>query len=175
MHVQHLNFGAQMAEQHTDLETELAELPTLSLRKLRERWKETFRQNPPAAFGPDLLRRSIAYKIQENHYGGLSKDATRLLGSFVKALKENPQLKPKLSRRIKTGSELVRQWKGKSVRVIVKEQGFLFNGKAYGNLSEIAREVTGSRWNGPRFFGLRKPPETPAKIIQRKILEGGNT
>jgi hypothetical protein len=124
-----------------------------------------FRSDPPKAFGPDLLRRCIAHQIQEKAYGGLSRSAQRLLDKMMKAYAAKPNGKIVLPRRIKPGSVLVREWKGKSHRVTVLTDGFVYDGEAYSNLSEIAVLITGTKWNGPRFFGLRaktKESEEPA-------------
>jgi hypothetical protein len=137
------------------VEAELAKLSTTPIANLRMRYRELFRTNPPKAFGPDLLRRSIAQRIQERAYGGLSKDSSRLLRRLVKAARGKPNGKLELPRRIKAGSELVRSWNGATYRVKVAVDGFAFEGKTYASLSEIACKITGTRWNGPRFFGLR--------------------
>jgi Protein of unknown function (DUF2924) len=147
------------AAQPTDpaLEAELDRLPTMPIADLRFRYRELLRVEPPKAFGPDLLRRSIAQRIQEKAYGGLSRDTQRLLDQLVKAAVAKPNGRLELPRRIKPGSELVRMWKGKSYRVIVMADGFAYGGKTFDSLSEIASEITGTNWNGPRFFGLRPP------------------
>jgi hypothetical protein len=137
------------------VEAELDRLPTVLIVDLRKRYRELFRAEPPKAFGPDLLRRSIAHRIQEKAYGGLPTPARRLLDQLVKAAIAKPNGRLELPRRIKPGSELVRTWKGKSYRVMVMADGFAHNGKTFASLSEIATEITGTRWNGPRFFGLR--------------------
>jgi DUF2924 family protein len=137
------------------VEAELDRLPTLPIADLRKRYHELFRTEPPKAFGPDLLRRSIAHRIQEKAYGGLSASTRRLLDQLVKAAMAKPNGRLELPRRIKPGSELVRTWKGKSYRVMVMADGFAYDGKTFTSLSEIASEITGTRWNGPRFFGLR--------------------
>ena len=134
---------------------ELANLPSSSIHVLRERWRTLFRKDPPPAFGPDLLRRSIAQKLQEDAYGKLSSAAQRELNCVIAALAKNPTARLELPRRIKAGAVLVRDWKGKTCRVTVRYKGFDYGGRAYSNLSEIARAITGTRWNGPRFFGLR--------------------
>jgi hypothetical protein len=139
------------------LETELDRLPTAPIADLRKRYRELFRTEPPKAFGPDLLRRSIAHRIQEKVYGGLPATTRRLLDQLVKAAMIKPNGRLELPRRIKPGSELVRTWKGRSYRVTVMAGGFAYGGKTFSNLSEIASEITGTRWNGPRFFGLRSP------------------
>jgi len=137
---------------------ELDRLPTMPIADLRKRYRELFRTEPPKAFGPDLLRRSIAHRIQEQAYGGLSASARRLLDQLVKAALAKPNGRLELPRRIKSGSELVRTWKGKSYRVMVLADGFAYDGETFASLSEIASEITGTRWNGPRFFGLRSAP-----------------
>lgn len=137
------------------VEDELDRLATMPIVQLRVRYGQVFRTDPPKAFGPDLLRRSIAHRIQEKAYGGLSRSAQRLLDQMVKAYAAKPNGKIVLPRRIKPGSVLVREWKGKSHRVTVLADGFSYDGGTYGSLSEIAVLITGTRWNGPRFFGLR--------------------
>jgi hypothetical protein len=137
------------------VEDELDRLPVMPIAQLRTRYRELFRTDPPKAFGPDLLRRSIAHRIQETAYGGLSRSAQRLLDQMTKAYAAKPNGKIVLPRRIKPGSVLVREWKDRSHRVMVLADGFAYDGKTFGNLSEIAGLITGTRWNGPRFFGLR--------------------
>ena len=137
------------------IEAELDRLTIMPIVQLRVRYRELFRGDPPKAFGPDLLRRSIAHRIQEKAYGGLSRSTQRLLDQMMKAYAAQLGGKIVLPRRIKPGSVLVRQWKGKSHHVMVLADGFAYDGKAFGNLSEIAVLITGTRWNGPRFFGLR--------------------
>jgi hypothetical protein len=138
------------------VEAELDRLPTTPIAELRKRYRELLRTEPPKAFGPDLLRRSIAYTIQEKAYGGLPQATRQLLRQLVKAasIKTNGRLE--LPRRIKPGSELVRTWNRKTYRVTVVADGFVYGGKTFASLSEIATAITGVRWNGPRFFGLRE-------------------
>ena len=137
------------------VEDELDRLATMPIARLRVRYREVFRTEPPKAFGPDLLRRSMAHRIQEKAYGGLSRSAQRLLDQMMKAYAAKPNGKIVLPRRIKPGSVLVREWKGRSHRVMVLADGFAYDGDVYTNLSEIAVLITGTKWNGPRFFGLR--------------------
>jgi hypothetical protein len=137
------------------VEDELVRLATMPIAQLRIKYVQLFHCDPPKAFGPDLLRRSIAHRIQEKAYGGLSHQAQRLLDHLTTAYAAKPNGKIVLPRRIKPGSVLVREWKGKSHRVTVLAEGFVYDDKTYTNLSEIAVLITGTRWNGPRFFGLR--------------------
>lgn len=138
-----------------DFEAELNDLRNTPIVALRQRYRALFASDPPAPFGPDLLRRSIAQKLQQDAHGGLSPAARKLLNQLVKAAATNPTGRIELPRRIMPGAVLVRDWKGKSHRVTVRDQGFSYDGADYASLSEIARLITGTRWNGPRFFGLR--------------------
>jgi hypothetical protein len=140
------------------VEAELDRLPSMPIVQLRTRYRGLFRAEPPEAFGPDLLRRSIAQLIQEKAYGALPSATRRLLDQLIKATVAKPNGRLVLPRRIKPGSELVRTWKGKSYRVTVMTKGFAYDGKPFASLSEIASEITGTNWNGPRFFGLRPAP-----------------
>ena len=137
------------------VEADLDRLPTAPIAHLRKRYRELFRAEPPKSFGPDLLRRSIGQHLQEKAYGGLPRTTQRLLDQLVKQALTKPNGRLQLPRRIKLGSELVRRWKGRSYRVMVITNGFSYDGKTFTNLSEIASAITGTRWNGPRFFGLR--------------------
>jgi hypothetical protein len=137
------------------VEAELDRLPTMAVANLRKRYRELFRTEPPRAFGPDLLRRSIAQTIQEKAYGGLPLATQRLLDQMVTAARARPNGRLELPRRIKPGSELVRTWNRRTYRVTVMTDGFAYGGKTFASLSEIANAITGTRWNGPRFFGLR--------------------
>jgi hypothetical protein len=159
--------GAQMTSPaksaDPDVEAELDRLAVMPIAQLRLRYREVFRDDAPKAFGPDLLRRSVAHQIQEKAYGGLSRSTQRLLDQMMKAFAAKPTGKIILPRRIKPGSVLVREWKGRSHRVTVLTDGFAYDGTTYSNLSEIAVLITGTRWNGPRFFGLRSKTEESGK------------
>ena len=139
------------------VEAELDRLPAMPIADLRKRYRELFRAEPPKAFGPDLLRRSIAQAVQEKAYGGLLPAKRRLLSQMVKTASAKPAGRLELPQRIKPGSELVRTWNRKTFRVTVTADGFSHGGKTFTSLSEIAFVITGTKWNGPRFFGLRSP------------------
>jgi hypothetical protein len=145
------------------VEAELDRLAVMPIAQLRVRYREVFRTDPPKAFGPDLLRRSVSHRIQEKAYGGLSRSTQRLLDQLMNAFSAKPNSKIVLPRRIKPGSVLVREWKGRSHRVMVLADGFAYDGNTYSNLSEIAGLITGTRWNGPRFFGLRSKTDEISK------------
>ena len=140
---------------NADIQEQLEQLPRCSIKALREQWHSIFKTKPPTAFGPDLLRRSIAQKLQEDAYGGLSPSIQRELDRTTRSMERASNGRIDLPRRIKPGSVLIRDWKGQAHRVTVRDQGFGYDGATYTSLSEIARQITGTRWNGPRFFGLR--------------------
>lgn len=158
-----------------NIETELERISAMPIVQLRLRYCELFRTDPPKAFGPDLLRRSIAHQIQEKAYGGLPRPVQRQLDHLIKAYLAKPTGKLVLPPRIKPGSILVRNWKSKTYRVTVMADGFAYEGAIYGNLSEIAVLITGTRWSGPRFFGLRtKPDKSSAPPARKPQLAGGS-
>jgi hypothetical protein len=137
-----------------EIEAEVERLRSMPIAELRALWRAKFKSEPPEVFGPDLLRRSIAYKIQEDAYGGFDRATARLLKQLMQQFaKSNGRLV--LPRQIKPGAVLIREWKGERHQVTVLEDGFSYRGKPHESLSQIARLITGTRWNGPKFFGLR--------------------
>jgi hypothetical protein len=167
--------NASDAKRDPSVEAELERLTDMPIVQLRLRYRDLFRADPPQAFGPDLLRRSIAHRIQEKAYGGLPRTVQRQLDQLIKAYATKPTGKLVLPPRIKPGSILVRNWKNKSYRVTVLADGFAYEGTPYSNLSEIAQLITGTRWNGPRFFGLRTKKEEPSAPPLRKPQLGGGS
>jgi hypothetical protein len=160
-----------------DVETELDRLGSLPIAALRARYHELFRSEPPPAFGPDLLRRSIAQRVQEKAYGGLSREAKKLLSQLVRSMASGNAGRLEVPQRIKSGSELVRIWNDQTHRVSVLAKGFAYQGEVFASLSEIANRITGTRWNGPKFFGLRttsreagKTP--PARTVPKGVRRG---
>jgi hypothetical protein len=136
------------------IEAEVQRLSAMPIAELRKRWRTAFKSDPPKAFGPDLLRRSLAQKIQEDACGRLPPATRKLLNQLIaQSAKSNGKIV--MPRRIKPGAILIREWKGKTHRISVLKEGFAFEGEPYSSLSEVARLITGARWNGPRFFGLR--------------------
>ena len=139
----------------TEITKERAELADLTTSELRERWRRFNRAEPPAGISRDLLIRSAAYQIQEGEFGGLSRAAKRRLHSLAQKLGSEGSPSFDLGSSLKFGAKLIREWRGKTYSVIALEEGFDFEGRRYPSLSKIAREITGARWSGPRFFGLR--------------------
>ncbi len=140
-----------------DLEREIAELPSLNLAQLKAKWRERLKQPPPNHVRKQLLVPLLAYKLQEQVYGGLKRETRRHLEKLAAAYRRNPNRTPRIqgSQRIKPGTRLLREWDGKTHQVVVVEGGFEYEGQRYRSLSVIAREITGTRWSGPLFFGIR--------------------
>jgi hypothetical protein len=131
----------------------LQALPALSVEELRKEWRRLYRSQPPR-LSRDLLVRAIAYRIQELRYGGLSKATSRKLATLVQARRSDGEIAPEGAQRIRAGARLVREWNGRTHTVTVEEEGFTYAGRSYRSLTAIAREITGARWSGPRFFGV---------------------
>ena len=100
--------------------------------------------------------RTIAYRLQELAYGGLSKATRRKLIALTKELQTNGGIAPDPGPRVRPGARLVREWRGRTHTVVVTEDGFEYAGKTYSSLSKIAQAITGAHWSGPRFFGLNR-------------------
>jgi len=138
-----------------EVQARLDHLPNLNKAHLISLWQQLFKTPPPRQVRRELLIRILAYKIQEQAYGGLSADAQRRLRELARKFATDPDMEIEAPQRIKPGTRLTREWQGKSHHVTVLEQGYSYAGKRYSSLSQIARLITGTRWNGPLFFGLR--------------------
>jgi hypothetical protein len=131
----------------------LEALSNLSPDELRKEWRRLYRSQPPR-LSRDLLVRAIAYRIQELRCGGLSKATRRKLAALVQARRSDDDIGREDTQRIRAGARLVREWNGRTHTITVEEEGFTYAGRSYRSLTAIAREITGARWSGPRFFGL---------------------
>lgn len=137
------------------LASALASLPTLDREELLERWRTLYGKPAPSHISRSILVRAIAYRMQEQVYGGLKPATRRLLQRVAEELRSGKPVTSVPSHTLKPGTRLLREWNGASHEVIVIEDGILFHGKRHRSLSEVARLITGSRWSGPRFFGLK--------------------
>src|SRR3546814_9513656 len=109
---------------------------------------------PPKRVGRDLLLLAVAWKIQEQAYGGLGSPTRRRLAELAKALERDGDVGRTRVARLRPGARLVREWRGETHTVIVHDDGFEWQGRRWRSLSLIARLITGVQWSGPRFFGL---------------------
>ena len=139
------------------LSAELAGLESLGLNQLRARWKLLYEIEAPPHLSRDWLRRAVAYRIQENVLGGLKPATRRLLERVAEDARVRKPIRVVPLRNVGPNSILIREWGGTRHEVRVLENGAMFRGKRYRSLSQVARVITGSRWSGPLFFGLRAP------------------
>ncbi len=139
-----------------NLEAELAKIGRLDIQELRQAWNEQLDESPPPCRSLDVLRRLLACKIQEQVLGGLTPDTRNRLQKLARTFEQNPDHALTSRLDLKPGTVLTRKWQGKSYRIKVLEDGFEHEGKRFASLSKIARSITGTRWSGPLFFGLRK-------------------
>ncbi len=128
----------------------------LSLAELRQKWTEFWGMEPHARIGRGLLEKSLAFKLREVNGGGLSAEQQRRLDHLITTYKRNPKNFNEGSSELKPGVRLVKNYKGEHHSVLVCMDGFEYRDKHYGSLSEIATLITGTRWNGWVFFGLKK-------------------
>jgi hypothetical protein len=146
------------------LDVEIAQLCDLDINVLRTRWRNVFRRLPPPHLPRHLIFRVLAYRLQADRLGDLDAASQRLLdgaGPPEEAGKRAAEVK-RLTTEVRPGTILAREWNGRMRRVAVLADGFAWNGKTYPSLSKVAQAITGSRWNGPRFFGLRDKPQKKA-------------
>jgi hypothetical protein len=150
------------------VEDEIAHLRGLDLKGLRARWQSVLQRPPPDYLPRHLLFAIIAYRIQADRFGDLDHETRQLLdragakesGTAMSARlvtfdQKRTQLTP--------GTVLVREWDRRSQRVMVMSDGFAWNGQTYDSLSKVAFAITGTKWNGPRFFGLRNKEDRLAR------------
>ncbi|HZH27421.1 MAG TPA: DUF2924 domain-containing protein [Azospirillaceae bacterium] len=137
------------------LARDLAELPGLPLDVLKRRWRELYGAPPPLRLGRALMVRAVAHRLQENALGGLKPSLARQLARAAGDLAAGrPVAAPGT---VKPGTRLLREWQGVTHEVVVVETGVRYRGRTWRSLSEVARAITGARWSGPRFFGLKEP------------------
>jgi hypothetical protein len=140
---------------------EIAHLRALDLKGLRSRWKSAFGGPPPVHLPRHLLLAIIAYRLQADRLGGLDHETGQVLdrtdakdtgAKMTERLVSLDQKRTELT----PGTVLVREWDRRAQRVMVMADGFAWNGQTYDSLSKVAFAITGTKWNGPRFFGLRE-------------------
>jgi hypothetical protein len=137
-----------------ELTGELAALSEMDAPELRAEWRRLYRSHPPKLLRRDLLELGVAWKLQERVLGGLSAATKRQLAELARTMATKSDLAKARKVTLKPGARLVRAWDGETHEVLVVEDGFLWRGTTWRSLSVIAREMTGTHWSGPRFFGL---------------------
>lgn len=139
------------------------DLSQLTAAQLRAEWRKAHKgQIMPKGLGRDLATRAIVWRSQERIHGGLPRSAQRELERFASQLEESGTIELGRGSMLKLGTRLVRQWHGKIYQVQVLEEGFEFENRQYRSLTQIARQITGAAWSGPRFFGLKAKRRTDA-------------
>jgi hypothetical protein len=149
------------------IEAEIAHLRSLAIDALRRHWRVIFGRMPPADLSKDLLGRMIAWRLQERAFGGLDRESLRFLDRFARQ-GSSPR------RQFKPGTVLVRDYQGQRYTVTVAPDGFDWQGTTYRSLSAIARAITGTVWNGPRFFALRRDKATGTGPKKNRPREKSN-
>ncbi len=147
-----------------DVEDRLASLPKLEKVELIKLWRKFFGRDPSSAMRKGLMVRVIGHRLQEEAFGGLSATSLRRLRELAKTFEADANANVSSRPSIKPGTRLVRQWKHQVHVVDVEARGYAYRGVCYESLSEIARLITGTRWSGPLFFGLKgKQPSSSRK------------
>ena len=144
-----------------DLDDELGRIAAMTIDELRSLWREARGREPPEALTKDLIARALAHFLQDERLGGLKPQLRKLLASFS-GKGQVPM------RHLKVGSIIVREYQGKGHEVMIVPDGFCWQGTVYASLSTIARKITGTSWNGPRFFGLRGGDPAPSTAAARE-------
>jgi hypothetical protein len=150
------------------LEGEIAHLGALDLKGLRARWQSVMARQAPSHLPRHLVIAMLAYRLQAEALGDLEAETARLLrkvglggqANDVATLTSASDLR---RREVLLGALLTREWSGQSHRVTVVDDGFTWEGRTYDSLSKVAFAITGTKWNGPRFFGLRATPRLQVK------------
>jgi Protein of unknown function (DUF2924) len=144
-------------QRSSNIANQIVQLRNLPRQQLFELWQKLYGKTAPDGLRRELLIPFLAYKIQENTYGGLKPSTISELHRIARDFeKPGGPTQPRNRPKIKPGTRLIRQWRGESHEVGVAETGFDYRGNIYRSLSEIARKITGTRWSGPAFFKLNR-------------------
>ena len=139
----------------------LSRLTELNLGELRQQWRALYKADASPHLSRELLVRAVAYRMQEAALGGLRPQRQRQLRQFAQQLDQTAEIRRRARLELKSGTRLVREWRGRTYEVLVLDDGFSWQGTSYRSLSALARRITGTAWSGPLFFGL-KPNRTAA-------------
>jgi hypothetical protein len=145
----------------------LVRLPELALSELRQQWRALYKSEASPHLSRELLLGAVAYRMQEVALGGLRPERQRQLRQIAQQFNETGEIRPRARLELKSGTRLVREWRGRTYEVFVLDNGFSWQGTHYGSLSAVARKITGTPWSGPLFFGLkqnRPATQSPSQI-----------
>lgn len=145
-----------MVPREEQVEVEIAALAGLDLEGLKARWFELKGIPLPKFMRRELMTRAVAHAIREKVLGGLDTATQRKLDQLIRQIVPKGERAPSARNRIKAGTRLIREWQGRTHEVTVTPDGFVWQGARYRSLSEIARRITGTRWSGWVFFGIKK-------------------
>jgi Protein of unknown function (DUF2924) len=137
-----------------DIAAKLQALEQMDHAALRAEWRRLYRAHPPKRVARELLLLAVAWKVQEQAYGGLGAATRRCVADLAETLERDGDVTRSRVARLKPGVKLVREWRGETHTVIVRDDSFEWRGRHWRSLSVIAREITRGHWSGPRFFGL---------------------
>lgn len=153
-----LRLGAKPTEAtlNEDLSHKIAALPNLDKAQLLKVWAENFTQGPPPKLRKEIMVPVLAYRMQEREFGGLSHAARKRLKDIAQSLRKEKPSSDIATPNLVTGTRLIRSWHGQVHEVLSRDRGYEYRGRNYGSLSRIAREITGTRWSGPAFFGTKE-------------------
>jgi hypothetical protein len=140
---------------------DLEQVKSLDSAALRAAWRAVFNVVPPRAAHREFLVRFLAYELQVRASRGLRKSSLKALSVFEQAKNSSADVVA-AETKLRAGTRLLREWGGSTHEVMIMERGYAYRGRTYTSLSEIARCITGARWSGPRFFGLRSQSKRPA-------------
>ena len=169
MHSRHRSASATIKSSRVSVEDEIVHLRDLDLGGLRARWQSIFQRSAPPHLPRHLLFGVLAFRLQADRFGDLDHEIRKVLNrtnanETSSAMTERLESLDRKRTDLTPGTVLIREWDQKSHRVIVLADGFAWNGLTYDSLTKVALAITGTKWNGPRFFGLRdkqakSPPE----------------
>ena len=151
----HVSSPPSHAGNKSSLSSELAAIATMTYSELHLAWRRQYRAVPPKKMSRDILELGIAWKVQGNKLGGLGTAVKRQVADLARTMEAKSGLTKPRAISLKSGARLLRAWNGVTHEVLVVEDGFLWAGRTWRSLSVIAREITSTRWPGPRFFGLK--------------------
>ncbi|MBP6014335.1 MAG: DUF2924 domain-containing protein [Alphaproteobacteria bacterium] len=153
--------GRKPVAREDEIELEIERITKLPVAAVRDLWRRRLRGDPPQIRSADVLRRILIWRLQVQAFGGLDAETAAAIRRLSRLQAEGKAVDFAPKPQLRPGAVLVREWRGLEHRVLVLDQGFEHCGKRYQSLSEVARTIAGTRWSGPRFFGLEGSTAKP--------------